>query len=156
MADNKQAKKSQSPDELLSEQAQKDREAILEEEDPAIRINRVASGSDNREILAADTFVNAEKTAPAERASFGRRTLVTNHTVAGLPADVHQALVSSSRLRRNEAMAFREVQAVLAKYNQGELALPEDVREHLENELMVLEPAGALDENARVLLEKYT
>lgn len=158
MADNqKAAKKSPSPDELLSDQAEKDREAVLEE-DPAIAVSKRASESDNREILAADTFVNAEKTAPAERASFGRRTLVTNHTVAGLPADVHQALVSSSRLRREDAMAFREVQAVLVKYtgSHSDLALPEDVRGHLEDELNALELPASLDESARVLLEKYT
>lgn len=150
MADSKR----KGPDELLSDQAEKDREEVLV--DTVASRDRLAAESGNRELEGADRLVNTEKTLPHERASFSRRTLVTNHTIAGLPADVHQALVSSSQLRRNEAMAYREVQAVLSKYADSAHEMPDEVFQHLDEELSALEEAAKFDERARVLLEKYT
>ena len=157
MAEKKQQKPVNN-DELLQEEIQEDREYVLDGADPARDVARHVSSRTNTELNAPDHFVNSEKTLPHERVSFGNRAMVTNHTLAGLPSDVHQALVATSQLHRNEAAAYREVQAVLNKYRAGhsDYHFQPDVLSHLEAIEKELKPGADFDEESRNLLEKYS
>ena len=109
------------------------------------------------EVKKPASKVEAEKSQPSEHQTFKQRAVVRNHTVAGTPADVHQALVASSRLFVNEASAYEFIFAVLHDYDGKDSGyqLPSDLREHLGDALTELEHKAKVHHNSRSLLEKY-
>lgn len=108
---------------------------------------------DNLEVGAADTFVDTEKTSPAER-NANSRAVLTNHTLAGMPADVHQVLVGVAQHSLRDAQVYEEVKALTDKYKTEE-GLSDEVRNALVAIKRNLEPLARSHEKARMLLEKH-
>lgn len=107
----------------------------------------------NTEVSDADTFVGTEKTVPSER-NTAARAVITNHTPAGMAADIHQVLVSVSQHTRRDAEVYEEVRALYDKY-KSDKELPDDVRRHMIAVKQNLEPGARAHEHVRALLEKY-
>lgn len=85
-----------------------------------------------------------------------RTKLVPNHTVAGLPSDLHQALVSTSQLHRQHASAYHEVSKALDKHEGGAYEMPPELLAHLKEVKTHLQPAADFDASVRALLEKFS
>lgn len=135
-------------DQSFENRAKDVREDILDD----IKVPEVVT---NTELEAADHFVNTEKTTQAERGTgvYAMHRASHNRTLAGLPSDVHQALVTVSNQFRAHAAAREEVKAVLDKYEKDEL--PAEVRSLLADAEDGLEAPALVYEKARELLEKH-
>lgn len=134
--------------EHYSKQSAKDREDILDDGFES------ADPGTNLEVGEADSYTGSEKVSPAEKAT-NSRAVVSNHTLAGMPSDAHQVMVSVAQHTREHAMVHEEVHALLEKHrDSGELS-PE-VKSHLEKAKAALAPLAALHFKTRMLLEKNT